>query len=56
MQPYDKYGEEQVFANEALTGYNIYRIYNYLLVNSKSHVQAETTLGSYDDSKTRMTE
>lgn len=56
MQPYDKYGEEQVFSNEALTGYYIDRIYNYFFVNYKSPVQAETTLGSYDDSKTRMTE
>ena len=56
MQPYDKYGEEQVFTNEVLTGYYIDRIYNYFFVNYKSPVQAETTLGSYDDSKTRMTE
>lgn len=56
MQPYDKYGEEQVFTNEVLTGYYIDRIYNYMFVNLKSPVQAETTLGSYDDSKTKMTE
>lgn len=56
MQPYDKYGEEQVFTNEVLTGYYIDRIYNYFFVNYKSPTQAETTLGSYDDSKTRMTE
>src|SRR5215218_7814361 len=56
MQPYDKYGEEQVFSNEVLTGYYIDRMYNYFFVNYRSPIQAETTLGSYDDSKTRMTE
>ncbi|MFL5739412.1 MAG: RagB/SusD family nutrient uptake outer membrane protein [Flavisolibacter sp.] len=56
MQPYDKYGEDQVFNNEVLTGYYIDRIYNYFFVNFKSPTQAETTLGSYDDSKTKMTE
>ncbi len=56
IQPYDKYGEDQVFSNEVLTGYYIDRIYNYMFVNYKSPVQYETTLGSYDDSKTKMTE
>lgn len=56
MQPFDKYGEEQVFQNEVLTGYYIDRIYNYFFVNYRSPIQAETTAGSYDDSKTRMTE
>jgi len=56
MQPYDKYGEEQVFSNEVLTGYYIDRIYNYFFVNYRNPIQAETTLGSYDDSKTRNTE
>ena len=56
MQPYDKYGEEQVFSNEVLTGYYIDRIYNYFFVNYRNPTQAETTLGSFDDSKTRMTE
>lgn len=56
MKPYDKYGEETVFSNEVLTNYYIDRIYNYFFVNYRSPVQAETTLGSYDDSKTRMTE
>ena len=56
MQPYDKYGEDQVFTNEVLTGYYIDRIYNYFFVNYKSPTQAETVAGSYDDSKTRNTE
>lgn len=56
MKPYDKYGEEQVFSNEVLTQYYIDRIYNYMFVNYRSPIQAETTLGSFDDSKTRMTE
>jgi starch-binding outer membrane protein, SusD/RagB family len=56
MQPYDKYGEETVFSNEVITGYYIDRLYNYFFVNYRSPIQAETTLGSYDDSKTRMTE
>lgn len=56
MQPYDKYGEEQIFDNETLTQYYIDRIYNYMFVNYRNPLQAETTLGSYDDSKSRMTE
>lgn len=56
MKPYDKYGEETVFTNEVLTGYYIDRIYNYFFVNYRNPTQAETTLGSFDDSKTRMTE
>src|SRR3954447_2429581 len=56
MQPYDKYGEEQVFSNEVLTGYYIDRLYNYFFAGYRSPTQAETILGSYDDSKTRMTE
>ena len=42
MQPYDKYGEEQVFSNEVLTQYYIDRIYNYFFVNFRSPTQAET--------------
>lgn len=56
MKPYDKYGEETVFTNEVLTGYYVDRIYNYFFANYRSPTQAETTLGSYDDSKTRLTE
>jgi hypothetical protein len=55
MKPFDKYGED-VFTNEVLTGYYIDRLYNYFFVNHRSPTQAETTLGSFDDSKTRMTE
>lgn len=55
MKPYDKY-DESAFTNEVLTGYYIDRLYNYFFVNLKSPVQAETTAGSYDDSKTRLTE
>jgi hypothetical protein len=55
MKSYDKY-DESAFANEVLTGYYIDRLYNYFFVNYKSPTQAETTLGSYDDSKTRNTE
>lgn len=56
MKSYDKYGEETVFSNEVLTQYYVDRIYNYFFANYRSPVQAETTLGSYDDSKTRLTE
>ncbi|MEO6733732.1 MAG: RagB/SusD family nutrient uptake outer membrane protein [Ferruginibacter sp.] len=55
MKSYDKY-DESAFANEVLTGYYIDRLYNYFFVNYKSPTQAETTLGSYDDAKTRNTE
>lgn len=56
MKPYDKYDDETVFTNETLTGFYIDRLYNYLFASYRSPTQAETTLGSYDDSKTRMTE
>jgi starch-binding outer membrane protein, SusD/RagB family len=56
MKPYDKYGEEQVFSNETLTQYYIDRIYNYMFVNYRNPLQAESSPGNYDDSKTRMTE
>ncbi|RZK77126.1 MAG: hypothetical protein EOO85_09615 [Pedobacter sp.] len=56
MKPYNQYGEETVFTNEVLTGYYIDRLYNYFFVNLRSPTQAETTSGSFDDSKTRMTE
>lgn len=56
MKSYDKYDEETVFTNETLTGAYIDRIYNYVFGSYRSPTQAETTLGSYDDSKTRLTE
>ena len=56
MKSYDKYGEEQVFSNEVLTGAYIDRIYSLFFTNYRNPTQAETTLGNYDDSKTRMTE
>ena len=55
MKSYDKY-DESAFTNEVLTGYYIDRLYNYFFVNYRNPLQAETTLGSFDDSKTRMTE
>ncbi|TMI74080.1 MAG: RagB/SusD family nutrient uptake outer membrane protein [Bacteroidetes bacterium] len=55
MKSYDKY-DESAFTNEVLTGYYIDRLYNYFFVNYRSPTQAETTLGSFDDSKTRLTE
>ncbi|MBS1512859.1 MAG: RagB/SusD family nutrient uptake outer membrane protein [Bacteroidetes bacterium] len=55
LKSYDKY-DESAFTNEVLTGYYIDRLYNYFFVNYKSPTQAETTLGSYDDSKTKNTE
>lgn len=55
MKPYDKY-DESAFTNEVLTGYYIDRLYNYFFVNYRTPVQAETTAGNYDDSKTRLTE
>ena len=56
MKSYDKYDEETAFSNEVLTGAYIDRIYNYFFASYRSPIQAETTLGSYDDSKARMTE
>lgn len=56
MKPLDRYGEETVFQNETLTGQYIDRIYNYYFAADKSPIQYETTLGAYDDSKTRNTE
>jgi starch-binding outer membrane protein, SusD/RagB family len=56
MKSYDKYGEEQVFSSEALTGAYIDRIYSLFFNSYRTQTQAETTLGNYDDSKTRMTE
>ena len=45
MQPYDKYGEEQIFANETLAQYYIDRIYNYMFVNYRNQLQEENKLG-----------
>lgn len=56
MKSYDKYDDPTVFSNEVLTGQYIDRLYNYYFASQKSPVQAETTLGSYDDSKTKNTE
>ena len=56
MKPLDRYGEETVFQNETLTGQYIDRLYNYYFAADKSPVQYETTLGAFDDSKTRNTE
>ncbi len=56
MKSYDKYDEETVFNNEVLTGAYIDRIYNYFFASYRSPTQFESTLGSYDDSKTRLTE
>jgi len=56
MKSYDKYGEEAVFTNEVLTGAYIDRIYSLFFTNYRSPTQTETTLGNYDDSKTRNTE
>ena len=56
MKPFDKYGEDQVFSNEVLTGQYIDRLYNYYFAAYKSPTQFETTNGSFDDSKTKNTE
>ena len=56
MKSLDKYDEETAFTNEVLTTAYIDRIYNYMFASHRSPVQFETTLGSYDDSKTRLTE
>jgi len=55
MKSFDKY-DESAFTNEVLTGQYIDRLYNYYFAAYRSPVQAETTLGSYDDSKTKNTE
>ena len=51
MKSYDKY-DESAFTNEVLTGQYIDRLYNYYFAAYRSPVQAESTLGNYDDSKT----
>ncbi len=56
MKSYDKYDDPTVFSNEVLTGQYIDRLYNYYFAAQKSPVQTETTLGAYDDSKTKNTE
>jgi starch-binding outer membrane protein, SusD/RagB family len=56
LKSYDKYEERVAFTNETLTGAYIDRIYNYFFAAYRSPTQAETTLGSFDDSKTRLTE
>ena len=55
MKSYDKY-DESVFTNEVLTGQYIDRLYNYYFAAYRSPVQAESSLGNYDDSKTKNTE
>jgi hypothetical protein len=55
MKSYDKY-DESVFTNEVLTGQYIDRLYNYYFAAYRSPVQAEASLGAYDDSKTKNTE
>jgi hypothetical protein len=55
MKSYDKY-DESVFTNEVLTGQYIDRLYNYYFAAYRSPVQAEATLGAWDDSKTKNTE
>jgi hypothetical protein len=56
MKPFDKYGEDQVFTNEVLTGQYIDRLYNYYFAGYKSPVQYEGINGAFDDSKTKNTE
>ena len=55
MKSYDKY-DESLFTNEVLTGQYIDRLYNYYFAAYRSPVQAEASLGAYDDSKTKNTE
>jgi hypothetical protein len=55
MKSYDKY-DETAFTNEVLTGQYIDRLYNYYFAAYRSPVQAEASLGNYDDSKTKNTE
>jgi hypothetical protein len=55
MKSYDKY-DESAFTNEVLTGQYIDRLYNYYFAAYRSPVQAESSLGNYDDSKTKNTE
>lgn len=54
MQPYDKYGEEQVFSNETLTQWYIDRLYNYYFVNYRNPLQ--DVIGLYNQDRTNMTE
>ena len=56
LKSYDSYDEKTAFTNEILAGAYIDRIYNYFFGAYRSPTQAETTLGAYDDSKTRLTE
>lgn len=55
MRSYDKF-DDNVFTNEVQTGMYIDRLYNYYFGSYRNPMQAEITLGNYDDSRTKMTE
>ncbi|HEX2682319.1 MAG TPA: RagB/SusD family nutrient uptake outer membrane protein, partial [Ferruginibacter sp.] len=55
MRSYDKL-DETMFTNEVQTGWYIDRLYNYFFAAYRSPIVAESTLGNYDDAKTKMTE
>lgn len=54
MQPYDKYGENQVFSNEELTEWYIAKLYNYYFVSYRNPLQ--NVIGLYNNDRTNMTE
>ncbi|SDZ93199.1 Starch-binding associating with outer membrane [Arachidicoccus rhizosphaerae] len=54
MQPYNQYGEDQVFSNEELTEWYIARLYNYYFVSYKNPLQ--NVIGLYNTNRSNMTE
>jgi len=54
MQPYNQYGEDQIFSNEELTEWYIARLYNYYFVSYKNPLQ--TVIGLYNNDRSNMTE
>lgn len=53
-KPFNKYGEDQVFSNEALTSWYIDRLYNYYFVNYNNPL--EQLVGDYNSDRSNMTE
>jgi hypothetical protein len=53
-QPYNQYGEDQVFSNETLAGWYIDRVYNYFFVSYNNPLKQ--VIGLYNDNRSRMTE
>jgi len=54
IQPYNQYGEDAVYANEALAGQYIDRLYNYFFVTYNSPLKQ--VVGLYNTNRSYMTE